>query len=50
MNMNDAQHLQQAPRLDAAWLEPHWMPYTGNRDFKANPRMMAIARRPASRR
>ena len=44
MNMNDAQHLQQAPRLDAAWLEPHWMPYTGNRDFKANPRMMASAK------
>jgi beta-alanine--pyruvate transaminase len=44
MNMNDAQHLQQSPRLDAAWLDPHWMPYTGNRDFKANPRMMASAK------
>ena len=21
---------------DAAWMEAHWMPYTGNRDFKAN--------------
>jgi len=43
MNLNDAQHLSPAPRLDAAWLEAHWMPYTGNRDFKANPRMMASA-------
>jgi beta-alanine--pyruvate transaminase len=42
MNLNDAQHLQ-TPRLDAAWLEPHWMAYTGNRDFKANPRMMVSA-------
>ena len=43
MNMNDPQHLT-APRLDAAWLEPHWMPYTGNRDFKANPRMIVSAK------
>jgi beta-alanine--pyruvate transaminase len=28
---------------DAAFLESHWMPYTGNREFKANPRMMASA-------
>jgi len=25
------------------WLEAHWMPYTGNRDFKANPRMIVGA-------
>ena len=45
MNLNDAQHLQPAPetRTDAAWLEAHWMPYTGNRNFKANPRMMVSA-------
>jgi beta-alanine--pyruvate transaminase len=43
MNLNDAQHLSPAPRTDAAWLEAHWMPYTGNRDFKANPRMMVSA-------
>ncbi|SDM12873.1 beta-alanine--pyruvate transaminase [Oryzisolibacter propanilivorax] len=29
-----------APRLDAAWLDAHWMPFTGNRDFKARPRMI----------
>ena len=28
---------------DRGWLEAHWMPYTGNRDFKANPRMMVGA-------
>jgi beta-alanine--pyruvate transaminase len=25
------------------FLEAHWMPYTGNRNFKANPRMMVSA-------
>jgi beta-alanine--pyruvate transaminase len=43
MDMNDAQHLS-TDRLDAAWLDAHWMPFTGNRDFKANPRMMVAAR------
>ena len=42
MNMTDAQALNR-PRTDAAWLDSHWMPYTGNRDFKAHPRMMASA-------
>ena len=31
------------PRLDAAWLDAHWMPYTANREFKANPRMVVAA-------
>jgi len=39
MKMNEAQHLVN-PRLDAAWLDAHWMPFTANREFKANPRMM----------
>lgn len=43
MDMNDAQHLS-TDRLDAAWLDAHWMPFTGNRNFKANPRMMVAAR------
>ena len=30
-------------RTDAAWLDPHWMPFTGNRQFKANPRMFVAA-------
>ena len=42
MKMNEAQHLA-TPRLDAAWLDAHWMPFTANREFKANPRMMASA-------
>jgi beta-alanine--pyruvate transaminase len=42
MNPADAKVLTQ-PRTDAAWLEAHWMPYTANRNFKANPRMMASA-------
>ncbi|MGE8374594.1 MAG: aspartate aminotransferase family protein, partial [Diaphorobacter nitroreducens] len=29
-----------AVRTDAAWLEAHWMPFTGNRNFKAQPRMI----------
>jgi len=27
-------------RQDAAWLDAHWMPFTGNRNFKAKPRMI----------
>jgi beta-alanine--pyruvate transaminase len=30
-------------RLDSAWLDAHWMPFTGNRQFKANPRMFVAA-------
>ncbi len=32
-----------APRMDAAWLDAHWMPFTGNRNFKAKPRMVVSA-------
>ncbi|HMS27179.1 MAG TPA: aspartate aminotransferase family protein [Burkholderiaceae bacterium] len=28
---------------DANWLDAHWMPFTGNRNFKAHPRLMASA-------
>ena len=49
MNMNDGQNMatmttDQPARTDAAWLESHWMPYTGNRNFKQAPRMMASAK------
>ncbi len=37
-------HTLASTRVDAAWLDAHWMPYTGNRDFKANPRMMVAAK------
>lgn len=43
MNMSDAQQASAAPRTDPAWLEAHWMPFTGNRDFKANPRLITSA-------
>ena len=42
MNLNDA-HTLTTPRTDAAWLDAHWMPYTGNRNFKAHPHMMTAA-------
>jgi beta-alanine--pyruvate transaminase len=29
--------------MDAEWLDAHWMPYTANRQFKANPRMIVEA-------
>ncbi|RZI66933.1 MAG: aspartate aminotransferase family protein, partial [Variovorax sp.] len=28
----------------AAWLDAHWMPFTGNRNFKADPRMVVEAK------
>ena len=42
MEMNEANHLG-AARTDASWLDAHWMPFTANRDFKANPRIMVAA-------
>ena len=33
-----------AVRTDAAGLEAHWMPYTGNRNFKADPRLIVEAK------
>src|SRR5262245_5658061 len=30
-------------RTDAAWLDAHWMPFTGNRQFKAQPRVLVAA-------
>jgi beta-alanine--pyruvate transaminase len=30
-------------RTDAAWLEAHWMPFSGNRNFKADPRIIVGA-------
>lgn len=32
------------PRTDPAWLEPHWMPFTANRSFKADPRIIVAAK------
>jgi beta-alanine--pyruvate transaminase len=30
-------------RTDKTWLDAHWMPFTGNREFKAHPRMFVSA-------
>ena len=30
-------------RRDAAWLDAHWMPYTANRQFKVDPRLIVAA-------
>lgn len=30
-------------RTDAAWLDAHWMPFTANRQFKTDPRMIVGA-------
>ncbi|HUS31006.1 MAG TPA: aspartate aminotransferase family protein [Kofleriaceae bacterium] len=30
-------------RTDGQWLDAHWMPFTGNRQFKQNPRMFVSA-------
>ncbi len=32
-----------ADRRDAAWLDAHWMPFTANRQFKRDPRMVVAA-------
>jgi beta-alanine--pyruvate transaminase len=45
MNMSAPKSLTDAAvRTDADWLEAHWMPYTGNREFKANPRLFVSAK------
>ena len=44
MDMSDSKPLQAAPRTDADWLAAHWMPFSGNRDFKAHPRLFASAK------
>jgi beta-alanine--pyruvate transaminase len=42
MNTNES-WLQAQPRIDAEWLAAHWMPFSGNRDFKSNPRLITGA-------
>src|SRR5450631_2715937 len=46
MKLTDAQQWMgnAKPRLDAEWLDAHWMPFSGNRNFKANPRMIVGAK------
>jgi len=45
MNLTDMKDgMNTVTRTDAAWLDPYWMPFTGNRNFKANPRMILGAK------
>jgi beta-alanine--pyruvate transaminase len=39
-----AQREDHSIRTDAAWLDAHWMPFTANRQFKADPRMIVSAK------
>jgi beta-alanine--pyruvate transaminase len=39
-------HAATAAPTDAAWLAAHWMPFTGNREFLANPRLITGASGP----
>jgi len=34
-------HRSWRPRTDAAWLEAHWMPYTGNRNSRPSALMVS---------
>ncbi len=34
----------ESTRTDAAWLDAHWMPFTANRSFKADPRIIVEAK------
>ncbi|RGE44872.1 aspartate aminotransferase family protein [Comamonas testosteroni] len=43
MQLADTQNQDQSPRQDAQWLAAHWMPFTGNRNFKARPRIITGA-------
>ncbi|MDE1947195.1 MAG: aspartate aminotransferase family protein [Burkholderiales bacterium] len=42
-NDSDTAAEQARTRSDAEWLQAHWMPFTGNRNFKANPRLIVEA-------
>ncbi|HET6721062.1 MAG TPA: aspartate aminotransferase family protein [Rhodocyclaceae bacterium] len=43
MNLTDGSTALASPRTDADWLAAHWMPFTGNREFKENPRLIVAA-------
>ena len=43
MQLADTQMSASATPHDAQWLAAHWMPFTGNRDFKARPRIITAA-------
>jgi len=44
MTVLTAESQPSSARTDAAWLDAHWMPFSGNRNFKADPRMIVEAK------
>jgi beta-alanine--pyruvate transaminase len=44
MDNNSNAGMATSLRADAAWLDAYWMPFTGNREFKRNPRMIIAAK------
>jgi len=43
MNAPDVWTTTHPASTDAGWMDAHWMPFTGNRDFKAHPRLITSA-------
>jgi len=43
MNARQPELARTMQASDSQWLAAHWMPFTGNRDFKANPRIITGA-------
>jgi len=43
MNARQPEVARTMQASDRQWLDAHWMPFTGNREFKANPRMITGA-------
>jgi len=43
MNAYQAEIARAGQASDSQWLAAHWMPFTGNREFKANPRIITGA-------
>jgi beta-alanine--pyruvate transaminase len=44
MNAPQREQALAAQAMDSEWLAAHWMPFTGNREFKANPRIITGAK------
>ena len=44
MNAHENWTIAATEKHGAGWMDAHWMAFSGNRDFKANPRMISEAR------
>lgn len=43
MNTRNNPAAEAGRELDRQWLDAHWMPFSGNREFKTNPRLITAA-------